>query len=135
MVDEGKYRAAAVKGSVVITETAKGKEHVVADFRITEGEFAGETLSWRGWLSDKAMPYTIAALKAMGWDGRSLAELGDLPGEVSIQVEHDEYGGKTTAKVAFVNAPPRRLAADKAAALDARMKAAEAAPVADPFED
>lgn len=138
MIAEGNYKAVVVTGSASVCATAKGKEYVGADFRITEGEMAGEVVQWSGWLTEKAIPYTAAQLKALGWDGRTFAELGPLDKEVSIEVEHNVYNGRTTAKVGRINVA-RKAEAKAVSALDARLKAAQEKPAeaddANPFVD
>ncbi len=134
LVPASKYFAVAEPG-VCVSSTKSGKEYVAADFKITRGELAGEVVSWSGWLTDKAMDRTIASLRAlmhnevvvlgnaMGWVGDDISDLGELTNEVSITVDHDEYDGKTRARVAWVNPPKRALAADKMKALAERIRA------------
>jgi hypothetical protein len=78
-------------------------------------------------LTDKSAEYTIEKIKAMGYNGADLGELAEgniLAGhEVRITVEHSEYNGRMSAKVAFVNpcgdAPTQQR--DASAAAKARM--------------
>lgn len=123
MIPAGRYKAVVVAGSASICSTAKGKEYVNADFRVVEGEMAGEIVCWNGWLTEKAIPYTAAQLKVLGWDGRTFSELGPLDKEANIEVEIDDYGGKSTPKVARIETQ-RKVEASKVSALDARLAAA-----------
>lgn len=147
MLPEGRYSAVCV--SACVTETKSGKEFVSAEFRVARGELAGETVSWSGWLhTDKTADRTINSLRAMGFAGTAddlaSGDLGELLNEVSIVVEHADYEGKTSARVAWVNPLKRTLAPDKAKALADRLRAkAAAAPIVphtpsasgDPFGD
>ena len=73
-------------------------------------QFETKAGSLRGFffLSDKAIEHTIAKIRAMGYDGDNLEELADgtrLAGLMClVTVEHDNYNGKTSAKVSFVDA-------------------------------
>lgn len=129
MLDAGKYRAVAT--SAILTETKNGKEHVAIDLRITQGQSAGECLSWQGWLGERSVARTMESLRACGWLGQNLAEIDieELCNEVSITVEHEEYNGKTYAKVRWINPGIKPLEAGKAAALAKRL-AAQAAAIA-----
>ncbi len=136
MLPAGTYRAMAEPGAY-LSETAKGKPHVVVNFRVTQGELAGEQIAWHGWLStEKSETRTLASLKYCGWKGDNIADIGELDREVEIVVEHEEGNdGKTRAKVAWVNGPRPVMAADKAKALADRLRAKAAAVPADPFAD
>lgn len=58
-------------------------------------------------LTDKAAEHTLKKIRAMGYEGDDLSDLED--GDVlrgcycTIQVVHEPYNGRTTAKVGFVN--------------------------------
>lgn len=134
MIPAGTYRAIA--DSATLTETKTGKEFIAVEFRITEGEMAGEVVPWAGWLTEKAEDRTLSSLRAMGWGG-DILDLSGLDNAVDVVVKHEEYNGNTSAKVAFVNTPRKKLDPGKAAALAARLKAkAEAGkPTPDPFAD
>lgn len=74
----------------------------------------GKSLLWFGNFSSQiAMDISIKALIVMGWDGKSkiakpdgtngaLVGVGGV--DFEIVVRHETYGGKTRAKIAFVNA-------------------------------
>lgn len=134
MIEQGTYRAVAA--SAQLTETSKGKEFIAVEFKITEGEMAGEVVPWSGWLTEKAEDRTLSSLRAMGWGG-DILDLSGLDTEVDVVVKHEEYNGNTSAKVAFVNTPRKQLDPGKAAALAARLKAKMEAskPAIDPFAD
>jgi hypothetical protein len=127
MIPAGKFRAIA-DGRPMLQETKSGKAYVAVDFRLLDGESAGETIGWSGWLtSDKAEARTLKALRTCGWKGDDLSDLGELDQEVSITVEHEEWEGKVRAKVAWVNGPRAPLDASKAKSIAARLKAKAAA--------
>lgn len=131
MISPGKYRAVAMPGACV-TETRSEKPYVAIDFRITAGEMAGESLSWRGWLTDRAQERTIAALRYAGWKGSDITDLGDLDHEVQIVVDVEEYEGKTRPVIKWVNALVKPLESGKAKALADRIRAkALAVPLVD----
>jgi len=86
------------------------KEQVVVQFEIV-GEndaYAGWTITAFLFLTDKTFDRTVESLRHMGWQGDDLSELpalcdqGQL-GEVEIVVDHEDYQGKTQAKVKWVN--------------------------------
>jgi len=59
------------------------------------------------WLSDNAKDRTVDTLRAIGYEGNSIAELNTpcLVGyEVEVSTLMDEYNGNMTEKVNFVNA-------------------------------
>lgn len=94
--------------NIGIQYTGSGKEFVSADFPVeVDGE--EQTVEWRGWLTEKTMERTIESLRLMGWYGDDLYKLkedGALRNEVQITIRHEEFKGKTSARVAFVNAKP-----------------------------
>jgi hypothetical protein len=71
-------------------------------FETSEGNIAG-------WFSftDKAAQHTVKKIRNIGYQGDNIEQLNDgvsMRGMLcSIVVEHEEYDGKTRAKVAFVN--------------------------------
>jgi hypothetical protein len=127
MIPAGRYRAIA-DGRPMLQESKNGKPYVAIDFRVLDGEYAGEVVPYQGWLtSEKVEERTIKSLRAAGWKGDDLSDLGELDQEVSITVEHDEYGNRVTAKVAWVNAPRKPLESSKSKSIAERLKAKAAA--------
>lgn len=59
---------------------------------------SGETVSWFGSLSPKAMPYTVKALKFFGLKDGEGPEVV-IGKDCSFEVHEDTYNGKTTHKV------------------------------------
>jgi hypothetical protein len=115
MVPKGYYEAIAVP--VVIDdetvwaqfgETGNGNPQVVIHYEIAEaGEWKGRRLPWFGYFTDDATDRTLESIRVSGFDGDDLAKLPKTPlkSKVSITVEHNEFEGKTHARVAWVNKP------------------------------
>ncbi len=113
MISAGRHNAMAVPvetdGGPVYAQfgvTNNGKNQVVVNFEILDGEDAGQTIAWFGYFAtEKNAKKTIESLRACGFKGDDLAACGDqvLEQRVSLVVEHEEYEGKVKAKVAWVN--------------------------------
>ena len=103
-----------------------GTPYIQVVFRTAEG-----TITWWGYLSDAAAARTIKSLRAMGWRGNAPSEIGlsDLQSPVDLVITHEEYNGKTSAKIKWVNALGEGAAvgkpvdADGRKALDERLRA------------
>ena len=102
-----------------------GTPYIQVVFRTSEGQ-----ITWWGYLSDGASKRTIKSLRAMGWRGANVSEieLKDLSSPVDIVVTHEEYNGKTSAKIKWVNALDsapvgKPVDADGRKALDERLRA------------
>jgi hypothetical protein len=145
MLEPGKYRAVAQPG-YALRKTRSDKPYVGIVFRVTRGERAGEIVEWSGWLSEKAARGTMRSLRACGWQGDDVSDLGNLDHEVEIVVDNEEYDGKIRARVKWVNSPRLELAAEEAKEISARLRAIAASvpsngavpsssPFADPPED
>jgi hypothetical protein len=141
---------ARATGAALGESGTKKTPQVEVAFEITTAEYAGERITWYGFLTDKTQERTIEALRYAGWRGTDLADLSDLSREdvpnVELVIAPDTYEGKTSMKVQFVNRIGGRigsaLPADKAKALaakfrgviasvDQRLKAEGAAPAQD----
>lgn len=128
LLPAGRYRARAVEGA--LAETSTGRPQVAVLFTLTDPNWAGNTMTWYGYFSEKTQSKTLEALRTCGWKGDDLSDLaGICDNEVSIVVEHEnDQDGVTRAKVRWVNrvgslgirAP---MAPDQARAFAARMKA------------
>lgn len=128
MLENGVYRARASSGA--LGETKGGKEQVAVEFEVLDDGFHGQRITWFGYFTDKTTEGTLRALRTMGWRGDDLSDLGGIQdNEVSLVVEQEEYEGKWTAKVRWVNAIgggvglKAPLSPDKAKAFAARMRA------------
>ncbi len=132
---EGKFKARARKEPWALSESSKGTPQVTANFEITTEGYQGESMPWYGYLSEGAADRTIESLRYMGWKGDNLTQLDNLDAnEVELVIANEEYEGKTSLRIQWVNrlgvtAAP--MAADKAkvfaAAMQARIRALDAA--------
>lgn len=103
MILPGKYDAVATEYQW--GTSTNGKTQVAVCFQILEGPQSGQYITWYGYFTGKAEKITLKALRACGWKGDDLMQLGELDQRVSIVIENEEHEGKTHAKVQWVNAP------------------------------
>ena len=96
--------------SVALGTTGSGKEQIGIEF----ANEAGDSITWYGYFhTDGAYKYTCKILLLLGWDPvthrwamEKLVDEGAINGaKASIEVEDEEYQGKTTAKVKWINLP------------------------------
>jgi hypothetical protein len=102
----GRHKARAIGIDFGIAET--GTEQVAIAFEVTEGDAAGEVISWFGYFTDKTTKGTIQAMRACGWRGDDLAEVSadDLLDAVEIVVqEEQDREGNPRLRVRWVNRP------------------------------
>lgn len=105
IIEAGDYRAKAVEGK--LTETKGHKAQAAVRFALLD--FPGRTITWFGFLeaSDKAFEIAMEGLRTAGWKGDDLADMSMLTEatspEVILVVGHEEYEGKVSAKVKFIN--------------------------------
>lgn len=105
IIEAGDYRAKAVEGK--LTETKGGKAQAAVRFALLD--FPGKAITWYGFLeaSDAAFRIAMEGLRTAGWKGDDLADMSMLTEatspEVILVVGHEEYEGKTSAKVKFIN--------------------------------
>jgi hypothetical protein len=129
MLAEGTYRGRPLRAA--LGRTGTGKEQLGVQFQLVDPP--GERLTWYGYFTDGTFDRTIESLRSCGWAGSDLAEFqGDvLPQgfdqEVELVVKHEEYNGKVSARIAFINsggglAMKEALDATQARAFAARMK-------------
>lgn len=132
------YLARAIGCSFGVS--GNGNYQVAIDCEITEGDHAGERISWIGTLSQgKATEISLRALKeSFGWAGDDLAELAEidaetaarlLPNVVELACDMEEYDGVWRLKVKWVNKPgggrfafKEPLTGDRLRAFSAQMK-------------
>jgi len=102
MIPAGNYRAQAVDGH--LSYTSKGNEQVVVKFVIAGGPQDGQQVTWYGFFSDACFDRTIQSLRHCGWKGDDVSALVGLDAnEVEIVVEHNDYKGKVTPTVRWIN--------------------------------
>jgi hypothetical protein len=98
VIPEGKYLA-KVSNAHGYLPTAKGGDQYVAELDLGDGR----TIEWRGMLEGPGLEFSAKALVAMGMTNGDPETI--VPGKaVRITVKHEEYNGKTRAKVKFVDA-------------------------------
>lgn len=122
----GNYLARAVSAQLGMTKS--GKEQVAVTFRLKMD--LSKTITWYGYFTDKTTERTIESLRFCGWIGVDLTDLSGIDREeVELVIANEEYEGKTSPRVQWVNrvggmmlsAP---LQPDAAKAFAARMKGA-----------
>ncbi len=113
LIPIGYYRAVAVPVFIdgaefwaQFGETKGGKPQVVVTFAILDGPHAGRRVVWFGYFTPDTIKRTIESLRYCGFKGDELAALltQKINQEVSITVGHNEWEGKVTARVDWVNA-------------------------------
>jgi hypothetical protein len=101
MIAEGKYEA---KVTGIVLSEGKNAEQVLIEFELTAPEVAGQNITAYRSLSDKAAEYTVKDLQTLGVSGLTDQELeAAIDKRCQIVVQHEEYDGKTRAKVKFIN--------------------------------
>ncbi len=124
-MQKARYMARAC-GAASFAQSKNGNMQCAVPFEITQGDFAGEQITWIGTMHDTAdrngqtgTERVIASLQYMGWQGDDISELADvtdeqaqamLPDEVSLQCEPEVHEGKERLKVQWVNRPGGRFA-------------------------
>jgi hypothetical protein len=104
-------RAKAISTSLGVADNEKASTFIAVGFEAVE-EYAGETITWLGYFTEKTTARTIESLQHMGFQGDDLVQLEDagadaclelLPAVVDLVCEPEEYDGKWTLKVQWVN--------------------------------
>jgi hypothetical protein len=100
MIEPGRYDAKAIEAQ--LAQAGTGTPQVAVLFEIEDGR----TITWFGFLTEKSFPYTLKALRILGFKGGDISKVESQElGEASITVKHDTYEGETRAKVEWVNEP------------------------------
>lgn len=99
--NQEKKRARAINAA--IGKAGTGTHQIAIEF-----EFLDETggITYYGPLTDKALEYTMKAIRTAGFEGDDLSDLSSLTGEtpeVMLVIGPEEYEGKVTRKVKFIN--------------------------------
>ena len=124
---EGVFQAKCCEWALI--ETKSGAPQV---YLVLEKPDGSRLPAYYGSLSEAALPYTLKALRNCGWAGSDIMELdhascGMDKNIVEAVVMHEEYDGKTRAKVKWLNIPgaimATPLSADKKAAFAQQLKA------------
>jgi len=126
-LQDGTYRAKA--RTWALAESSKGTPEAAVEFVIiAPADFAGQSITWHGYLSEAAFARSVESLRHCGWKGDDLSDLAGLDAnEVDIVIANEEYEGETHAKVRWVNkagglAVKSPMTPDKAKAFAAAMK-------------
>ena len=128
LISEGPHTGKCT--SMEIRFSRNGTEHVACVFKLTDPDdaFFGYTIHASLWVTDKALKHTVKSLRLLGWQGKDMGELpelcaaGKLGNEVKLIVEHDEWDGRKSAKVKFINANEKPLDKEARAQFGARLK-------------
>lgn len=124
MINEGVYTGKAVNSDIRIS--GKGTEWIEVDFEVTDEDGKDHTVAWRGFLTDKTIDRTIESMRLCGWHGDDIADaMKDGLGirSVDLVIQHEEYKGKITPRIAFVNsAGSTQLTDEKRRSIAERVK-------------
>lgn len=116
MIQAGTYKARATQ--VLLTQSkTKGTPGIQVNFQIQDEDFAGESIRWDGWLTEKTAERTFESLRYCGWHGDDISVFageGVLDGcdmndvEIVVKMEpydgpNEEYQGKSFPRVQWVN--------------------------------
>lgn len=102
MYAKGEFLAEVIGGALTVAQT--GTEQAAMQFRFLEGPSEGQTISEYLALSDAALPYSLPKLRTCGWTGDDIGDLSMCVGtKVRLVIKHEEYMGKTRARVQFIN--------------------------------
>lgn len=105
-IEPGDYRAKAISWAFGTAGTGKPQVGVVFEL-IGDEAIGGVKLTWYGFLHDeKSAKRTMSSMRACGWDGLGLiTEAQGLDqNEVGVVVEDNDWEGKVTSRIAWVNA-------------------------------
>lgn len=80
-----------------------GTEQVAVELGILTPGADFNVITWYGFLSEKALERSIESLRYMGWKGDDISDIQGLEDEVDLVIEDEEYQGKTTTRVRWVN--------------------------------
>lgn len=88
-------------------ETKTGKQQVAITFEILASEYAGQRITWFGYFTPNAAERTVQSLRYCGFRGNDISQAPTqaLTSRVQLAIEHDEYNGRTSTKVRWVNRP------------------------------
>lgn len=105
MIDEGTYIAQPRDWK--FCESKGGTEQFAVSLEIVEGPKKGTRMTWAGSFASAASEELVyKAMRSMGFSGQ-MTDAGevtlDKEKSVSIVVEHEDYEGKTRARVRYIN--------------------------------
>lgn len=127
MIPEGNYKAKKVGGAFGYSKNDKEQAAILFEL-VDAGEHTGAQMTWHGYFTDRTEERTLKTLKGLGVadDFSNIGEASDV--ECSLKIKHEEYEGKVSAKIAFVNfggglALAKPMTDDQRKAFAARMAA------------
>lgn len=91
---------------VTFGRSSNGNDQIAVVFEITEGDRAGQRMTWTGTFTEKATAITMRALRAAGWatdDLTDMSGIGDKDVDLAVGVE--EYEGEVRERIRWVNEP------------------------------
>ncbi len=102
----GTYVARAV--DIDLGYTSKGTPQYAVVFQ----KESKETITWYGYMTDASAERTLESLRYCGWRGMGpgAVTVDDLPEEVEIVVDDEEYNGEVYSRVKWVNQRSGRAA-------------------------
>lgn len=115
-IQPGTYRAQAIKGSAKLGYSNNGTEQVGVQIALldADGVETDYTIGWYGYFTDGTFERTIESLRNMGWQGDDLRDLSTVGSKAcEIVVDFEEYQGRRSLKVKFINSAGRRTVAMK----------------------
>jgi hypothetical protein len=124
LLPEGNYEAVATE--VEFRTMTTGTQGVAVSFNITKGVHSGKAAYGSFWLTEGAIKKTVESLRFIGCrlqDG-DITDTHGFGKKVRISVKHEEYEGKTRARVGFVNQMREEMADDDKKSIAAKFKGA-----------
>lgn len=106
MLKAGKYTAKAV--SAGLSQTKSGSAQAYIKFEVTETGEANH-ITWFGSMTEKSIDRTVKALVTAGFNGNDFGDLEKKfnevfqPKAVQLTLAEEEFNGKTSLKVKWVN--------------------------------
>lgn len=121
----GTYRAVAREWDFGFVNNDPDRPQVGVLFELLDGDFQGRTVQWYGFFTPKTEERTLESLRHCGWSSADIIALDGMGStEVSLVIAAEEYDGKWSNKVQWVNKPARVYMKN---AMDANAKQAFAA--------
>jgi hypothetical protein len=95
---------AAQAESWTLGRSSTGKEQVAISFLVLTEGATHERLTWYGYFTEHTFDRTVETLRTCGWQGDDLSDLSGVEqNKVSLVVVDEDFEGKVTARVAWVN--------------------------------
>lgn len=105
-IPPGTYQMRATDADLGYTagsENEPAKPQVAVLLEFVDGPFAGQSLTWYGFFTEKTKAGTIRALRTIGWTGNDLSDLSTARGEAPCVVQNEtDLQGVARAKVRFI---------------------------------